>query len=585
MNSEANALVTSLWTAILECATNKLASGNPQVMVEGQHTLDALKSRWNIAQWIYKNGQSKNAPITIDSLMYLLTTGNSGLKIVDLWLTNQIFTTSVRGSIPGSVYRDMDAVQSRSIAEWSASRNGRDNGPVYSIVISIPPTIWEYLRLFLYIYHTFNAVDVIPAMAVRNYGPTERPYILSKSSRIYREQAKRVLVLLATLNPTFWNILKMEYIRFVQNNGETLLSKLYTITDAKEVETGVKPGVVVLSLHLDNLPQEELRLEDIIQFKASLDGLIEAAKAILKATKMPLSTYINNLLKTPMEGDMFMHTTLELLENLLQKSVVVTEQGEILKVNLNDSTSDQPTVSVVDVSAPQRLALANPEITKLSIKTQTGEVKDVICLNDSDVVAITQSMSANDNALAEHIASRSQELIQSVTNGIHSPDDLIASNLVDLEAIQRAQNATTQNQANAVAAMTPEASTPSGTAEATNEQTNVRIDENGNRLVRRTRIIAGRTVTIWEQENGPTAPPTPPIEGVIHIARQPDDDWEDYDDDDDDDDIDDDIDNDADEPVTNVPQEIVGAEPLPVREEQVVMIRGHRVIMRPVTEE
>ena len=65
MNSEANALVTSLWTAILECATNKLASGNPQVMVEGQHTLDALKSRWNIAQWIYKNGQSKNAPITI----------------------------------------------------------------------------------------------------------------------------------------------------------------------------------------------------------------------------------------------------------------------------------------------------------------------------------------------------------------------------------------------------------------------------------------------------------------------------------------------------------------------------------------
>lgn len=583
MNSEANALVTSLWTAILECATNKLASGNPQVMVEGQHTLDALKSRWNIAQWIYKNGQSKNAPITIDSLMYLLTTGNSGLKIVDLWLTNQIFTTSVRGSIPGSVYRDMDAVQSRSIAEWSASRNGRDNGPVYSIVISIPPTIWEYLRLFLYIYHTFNAVDVIPAMAVRNYGLTERPYILSKSSRIYREQAKRVLVLLATLNPTFWNILKMEYIRFVQNNGETLLSKLYTITDAKEVETGVKPGVVVLSLHLDNLPQEELRLEDIIQFKASLDGLIEAAKAILKATKMPFSTYINNLLKTPMEGDMFMHTTLELLENLLQKSVVVTEQGEILKVNLNDSTSDQPTVSVVDVSAPQRLALANPEITKLSIKTQTGEVKDVICLNDSDVVAITQSMSANDNALAEHIASRSQELIQSVTNGIHSPDDLIAANLVDLEAIQRAQNATTQNQANAVAAMTPEASTPSGTAEATNEQTNVRIDENGNRLVRRTRVIAGRTVTIWEQENGPTAPPTPPIEGVIHIARQPDDDWEDYDDDDDDDD--DDIDDDADEPVTNVPQEIVGAEPLPVREEQVVMIRGHRVIMRPITEE
>lgn len=585
MNSEANALVTSLWTAILECATNKLASGNPQVMVEGQHTLDALKSRWNIAQWIYKHGQSKNAPITIDSLMYLLTTGNSGLKIVDLWLTNQIFTTSVRGSIPGSVYRDMDAVQSRSIAEWSASRNGRDNGPVYSIVISIPPTIWEYLRLFLYIYHTFNAVDVIPAMAVRNYGLTERPYILSKSSRIYREQAKRVLVLLATLNPTFWNILKMEYIRFVQNNGETLLSKLYTITDAKEVETGVKPGVVVLSLHLDNLPQEELRLEDIIQFKASLDGLIEAAKAILKTTKMPLSAYINNLLKTPMEGDMFMHTTLELLENLLQKSVVVTEQGEILKVNLNDSTSDQPTVSVVDVSAPPRLALANPEITKLSIKTQTGEVKDVICLNDSDVVAITQSMSANDNALAEHIASRSQELIQSVTNGIHSPDDLIASNLVDLEAIQRAQNATTQNQANAVAAMTPEASTPSGTAEPTNEQTNVRIDENGNRLVRRTRVIAGRTVTIWEQENGPTAPPTSPNEGVIHIARQPDDDWEDYDDDDDDDDIDDDIDDDADEPATNVPQEIVGAEPLPVREEQVVMIRGHRVIMRPVTEE
>lgn len=75
----------------------------------------------------------------------------------------------------------------------------------------------------------------------------------------------------------------------------------------------------------------------------------------------------------------------------------------------------------------------------------------------------------------------------------------------------------------------------------------------------------------------------PPNEGVIHIARQPDDDWEDYDDDDDDDD--DDIDDDADEPATNVPQEIVGAEPLPVREEQVVMIRGHRVIMRPVTEE
>lgn len=75
----------------------------------------------------------------------------------------------------------------------------------------------------------------------------------------------------------------------------------------------------------------------------------------------------------------------------------------------------------------------------------------------------------------------------------------------------------------------------------------------------------------------------PPNEGVIHIARQPDDDWEDYDDDDDDDD--DDIDDDADEPATNVPQEIVGAEPLSVREEQVVMIRGHRVIMRPVTEE
>ena len=103
--------------------------------------------------------------------------------------------------------------------------------------------------------------------------------------------------------------------------------------------------------------------------------------------------------------------------------------------------------------------------------------------------------------------------------------------------------------------------------------------------MRRTRVIAGRTVTIWEQENGPTAPPIQPDGGVIHIQRQPDDDWEDYDDDDDNDDDDDDIDDDADEPVTNVPQEIVGAEPLPVREEQVVMIRGHRVIMRPVTEE
>lgn len=262
------------------------------------------------------------------------------------------------------------------------------------ITLQLPSSIYDIIRLMSYMSYATNNMESITVeeQEIAASSSSTLP-IPVKNFKIYAHNLiGRTLNAIALVNPELWSRILVFYASIRDEARSRVFFdsvKLCLHADPEALET-MQPTIVINSdTFIDSINYE---VAPVIQ---GLNKIAAFAQELLDEFKEPLWITITKYLQNAeaIRRKHFMKQasiTLSELEKLLNRSILVTNDGDVLRVNIAESTG-------INVSTAQSEHMpASPEnlpiVTKMNIITPEGNQEEIVVVKDEVIQAIMRSI-------------------------------------------------------------------------------------------------------------------------------------------------------------------------------------------------
>lgn len=260
------------------------------------------------------------------------------------------------------------------------------------VVLRLPSHVYDVLRLILYIGYSFGHKETLSASANPYLANAPAAKEFDKHTHIV---VARVLNALAILNPSVWQELNEFYLGIRTDITLMHFYKSVFLTGSPsitEFET-MQPSIYIDATTFSALGADSYGL--LSRISTDLIKIKELSVKILNDLKAPLWSVITRNVKDAeiIRREQFMQqstATISALEAVLNASIVVTDNGEVLRVNCDGEHNNLQITQQNPGELPQDYD--RPIVTKMTILDTRGESREIVVLNDEVVQSLIMAI-------------------------------------------------------------------------------------------------------------------------------------------------------------------------------------------------